>query len=92
MEFSLSHSEMISRYLLVTVFWFSSPLKDSAVIHKNEEMKDNFYLKILLDNVTLWDIIKHWNRSSQFLGPREIPNPQGTLKQFCIHLILQVSR
>lgn len=66
---------MISRYLLVTVFWFSSPLKDSAVIHKNEEMKDNFYLKILLDNVTLWDIIKNWDRSGQFLGPREIPNP-----------------
>ena len=46
-----SHPKMISCCLLGTVFRFSSVLKNSPVINKNEEVKDYFYLQILLDNV-----------------------------------------
>lgn len=46
LETSLSRLEIISCYLLGTVFRFSSHLKDSAVINKDKKVKANLHLQI----------------------------------------------
>lgn len=58
LETSLSRLEIISCYLLGTVFQFSSHLKDSAVINKDKKVKANLYLQITLGNVALRDSVK----------------------------------
>lgn len=90
LETSLSRLEIISCYLLGTVFQFSSHLKDSTVINKDKKVKANLYLQIRWAMSPLGTWLKSGMDSANPFGRRENPKPRCTQKQFCIHPILQV--
>ena len=73
LETSLSRSDIISRYLLGTVFRFSSHLKDSAVINKDKKVKANLYLQIRWAMSPFRTWLKSGMDSANPFDHREIP-------------------